>query len=201
MQVKSFLSRHMPKALVGLGLAFVVSLPSVASAQRYDGYCYQKKSNATATGAILGAVVGGVIGNEASNRWDRGGNTVAGAAVGAAVGGMAGNASVSCHEDRYYSYDAGYYDPPPPPRGYVTVYYNQRPNYGYRSVYRDRYYGHYAPPRAVHHHHHYGHGRRDHYDHHRGHNRHYDRRDHRRYDRHDHRRNDRHHDRRRYDRR
>jgi|GEM_PF-2841260 len=162
MQMKSFLSRHMPKALMGLGLAFIVSLPAAASAQGYDGYCYQKKSNATATGAILGAVVGGVIGNESSHRYDRGGNTVAGAAVGAAVGGLAGNASVSCYEDRYYSYDAGYYAPPPPPRGYVTVYYNQRPSYGYRSVYRERYYGRYAPPVV---HHYYNNGRRDHYDH------------------------------------
>ncbi len=99
--------------------------------RRYDGYCYERKAQASTSGAILGAVAGGLIGNGASNRWDRGGNTVAGAAIGAVLGASVGKNSVSCYGGDYYAYDSGYYAPPPPPEGYTTVYFYDRPAYGY----------------------------------------------------------------------
>lgn len=146
----SFFKRHLPKALIGLGFV-VLAVPSLASAQGYDGYCYQRKSNNTATGAVIGALAGAAIGTGSSHRYNRGGNTVAGAAVGAVVGGALGNASVDCHEGRYYSYEeSGYYDPPPPPSGYGVVYYESRPRYDGYYTYRERYYGprYYPAPRS-----------------------------------------------------
>jgi len=109
--------------------------------QHYDGYCYARKDQASATGAVAGAVIGGAIGNGASNRWDRGGNTVAGALVGAVLGSAVGRSSVDCYGGEYYAYDSGYYAPPPPPVGYSVVYFNSRPSYGYRYVHR----GHFRP--------------------------------------------------------
>ncbi|ESQ78121.1 YMGG-like glycine zipper-containing protein [Asticcacaulis sp. YBE204] len=130
------------KFLIGAGFAAALAVPSLASAQGYDGYCYQRKSNATTTGMVVGAIAGAAIGNSSSHRYDRGGNTIAGAALGAVLGSAVGSSSVSCYEDRYYSYEnSGYYDPPPPPSGYSVVYYSSRPSYGSYSVYRDRYYG------------------------------------------------------------
>jgi hypothetical protein len=103
----------------------------------YDGYCYARKDQASATGLIAGAAIGGAIGNGASNRWDRGGNTIAGALVGAMLGSAVGRSSVDCYDGTYYAYDSGYYAPPPPPSGYTVVYFNSRPSYGYRYVYRE----------------------------------------------------------------
>ncbi len=130
--------------------------------RRYDGYCYERRNQATTTGTILGAIAGGLIGNSVSRYYDRGGNTIAGAAVGAAIGNSAGRSSVTCEGGRYYAYDEGYYAPPPPPEGYTVVYYEQRPPveyyervYTYRDYYPGpvyhRYYGGYA---------HYGYGHR-----------------------------------------
>jgi hypothetical protein len=113
----------------------------------YDGYCYARKDQASATGLIAGAAIGGAIGNGASNRWDRGGNTIAGALVGAMLGSAVGRSSVDCYDGAYYAYDSGYYAPPPPPSGYTVVYFNSRPSYGYRYVYRE----HYRPGYGYHH--------------------------------------------------
>jgi len=194
MKSRSF-RQYLPATLIGLGFAAALSVPSLASAQDYDGYCYQRKSNATATGAVIGAIAGAAIGNGSSHRYDRGGNTVAGAAIGAIVGGAAGNASVDCYEGRYYSYErSGYYAPPPPPQGYSVVYYSSRPRYSGYSVYSDRYYGqrYYPAPRSYYY--------RDRYDRNDGPR--YERYDDRRgYDRYDDRRSyDRHDDRRDHDR-
>lgn len=115
--------------------------PTDYASQRYDGYCYTRKDQASATGAIAGAAIGGAIGNGASNRWDRGGNTIAGALVGAMLGSAVGRSSVECYGGEYYAYDSGYYAPPPPPVGYSVVYFDHRPSYGYRYV--ERY--HYRP--------------------------------------------------------
>ncbi len=120
--------------------------------RRYDGYCYERKDQARATGTILGAVIGAAVGNGASRRYDRGFNTVAGAMVGAAIGNAAGDSSVTCYGGQYYAYDEGYYAPPPPPEGYEVVYFESRPPVEYyervytyreyypRTVYRERHY-------------------------------------------------------------
>ncbi|MDI7776127.1 glycine zipper 2TM domain-containing protein [Asticcacaulis sp. EMRT-3] len=107
-----------------------------AQGRHYDGYCYARKDQASATGAIAGAALGGVIANGASGRWDRGSNTVAGALLGAVLGSSVGRSSIDCYDGDYYPYDAGYYAPPPPPVGYSVVYFNSRPSYGYHYVYR-----------------------------------------------------------------
>jgi hypothetical protein len=103
--------------------------------ERADGYCYQRKASARTSGTIFGAIAGGLIGNGLSNRWDRGGNTLGGAMIGGMMGRSLGDDSVQCYQETYYSYD-GYYAPPAPPRGYVTVYFTSRPHYGYRNIYR-----------------------------------------------------------------
>lgn len=96
------------------------------------GYCYQRQANARTTGTIVGAVLGGMVGNGMSNnRWDRGSNTVGGALVGGMIGNAVGQGSVECYQNAYYAYDDGYYAPPPPPRGYVTVFFDSTPDYGY----------------------------------------------------------------------
>lgn len=129
--------------------------------RRYDGYCYERRDDAEASGTIIGAIAGALIGNGVSNHRDKGAGTVAGAIIGGAIGSSAGRSSVECYGGRYYSYDQGYYAPPPPPEdGYTVVYYQQRPSvvyydqvYRYGDVYAEygrprystRYYG---PPRG-----------------------------------------------------
>ncbi len=101
--------------------------------RRYDGFCYERKDQAQANGAILGAVAGGFLGNSVSHRWDRSGPTIAGAILGAVVGSNIGRSSVECYGGRYYAYSDGYYAPPPPPEGYSVVYYERRPPVEYYS--------------------------------------------------------------------
>jgi len=101
--------------------------------RRYDGYCYERKDQAQASGTIIGAVAGGLLGNSVSNRWNRGSSTVAGALLGAVVGNSIGRSSVECYGGRYYAYTDGYYAPPPPPDGYTVVYYERRPPVEYYS--------------------------------------------------------------------
>jgi hypothetical protein len=139
--------------------------------RRFDGYCYERKDDAEASGLVIGAIAGALIGNSVSNRHDRGAGTVAGAIIGGAIGSSAGRSSVECYGGRYYAYDEGYYAPPPPPEGYTVVYYYQRPSsvyyervYGYRDFYAgygppryNRYY-YSAPPRSY-----YGRPRHDYY--------------------------------------
>ncbi len=101
--------------------------------RRYDGYCYERKDQAQASGTIIGAVAGGLLGNSVSNRWNRGSSTVAGAILGAVVGNSIGRSSVECYGGRYYAYNDGYSAPPPPPDGYTVVYYERRPPVEYYS--------------------------------------------------------------------
>lgn len=120
-------------------LATVLALggAGVASAQSYDGYCYQKQKDAGRDGAIVGAVAGGLVGSQVSKN-ERGLGAVAGAVVGGLIGNNVGKKSVKCYQNRYYSYEDGYYQPNPPPPGYVVSYYNERPRSGYREVWRHR---------------------------------------------------------------
>ncbi|HVZ29801.1 MAG TPA: glycine zipper 2TM domain-containing protein [Asticcacaulis sp.] len=141
--------------------------------RRYDGYCYERKADAEASGTIIGTIAGALIGNGVSNHRDKGAGTVAGAIIGGAIGSSAGRSSVECYGGRYYAYDEGYYAPPPPPEGYTVVYYYNRPApvyyervYGYRDFYygygysSPRYYSryYYGPSRGY-----YGRGRHDYY--------------------------------------
>ena len=101
-------------------LAAALAIPAVAAAQDYDGYCYQKKHDAGTNGLVAGAIIGG------------------------AVGSNAGRDSVKCYNGEYYSYDSGYYDPPPAPDGYSVVYFHSRPSSSYydrveRRAYSDGY--------------------------------------------------------------
>jgi hypothetical protein len=104
--------------------------------EQTDGYCYQRKAGARTTGTIVGAIAGGLLGNSMSSRWNRGSNTLGGVMIGGMLGRSLGGDSVQCYQDAYYSYDDGYYAPPAPPRGYVTVYFTSRPHYGHYNVHR-----------------------------------------------------------------
>jgi len=126
-------------ALLGAAAALaLVSAAPAAHAQDYDGYCYAKKKANSQTGTVVGAVIGGLIGSQVSKH-ERGLGTVGGAVVGGAVGHQVGKSSVKCMNGAYYSYESGYYTPPPAPDGYQVVYYNQRPDSSYYSqVYKTR---------------------------------------------------------------
>ena len=114
----------------GIAAAFAVGLtvPALASAQDYDGYCYQRKHDAGTGGLVAGAIIGGIIGSNVAARHHRDGGTAVGAVLGGAIGSNAGRDSVKCYNGEYYAYQGSYYDPPPAPDGYSVVYYRSRPN-------------------------------------------------------------------------
>ena len=116
-------------AALSAGLA----VPALASAQDYDGYCYVKKHDAGTNGLVAGAIIGGLLGNSVAAHGHRGDGTAVGAVVGGAIGNSAGRDSVRCQNGDYYSYQDGYYAPPPAPDGYSVVYYNRRPTSAYYS--------------------------------------------------------------------
>ncbi len=125
-------------------LAAALAIPAVAAAQDYDGYCYQKKHDAGTNGLVAGAIIGGIIGSNVAARHHRDSGTAVGAVIGGAVGSNAGRDSVKCYNGEYYSYDSGYYDPPPAPDGYSVVYFHSRPSSSYydrveRRAYSDGY--------------------------------------------------------------
>lgn len=139
------------------GLAIATAAPSLVSAQGYDnrynnyhdydGYCYERQKDAKADGAVIGAIAGGAIGGTVADTHNKGLGTVLGALVGAAIGSNAASSKSSCYGGRYYAYQGAYYDPPAPPRGYVTVFFHERPGrHHFREVYYDR--TNRAPPRA-----------------------------------------------------
>lgn len=138
----TFLSHGTKLAVAVFGAALL--LPAATMAQDYDGYCYQRKKDAGHKGAIIGAIIGGAIGSQVSKN-ERGLGTVGGAVIGGSIGHNAGKNSVKCYNGQYYSYENGYYDPPPAPDGYGVVYYNSRPSRDYydsvetRQAYRDGY--------------------------------------------------------------
>ncbi len=114
--------------LAGIALAAGLALPAVASAQDYDGYCYQKKHDAGKSGLVAGAIIGGIIGSNVAAKHHRDSGTAVGAVLGGAIGSNAGRDSVKCYNGEYYAYNGTYYDPPPAPDGYSTVYYRSRPS-------------------------------------------------------------------------
>ena len=151
------------KTLIKAGFATAVvaamALPSLASAQgydnhytqyhSYDGYCYEKKHDAQADGVIIGALAGGAIGGAVSNTHNKGAGTVLGAIVGGVIGGNVGRHSVTCYGGNYYAYQGAYYDPAPPPAGYVTVFFHDRPDgHHFHDVWYDR--ANRVPPRPDH---------------------------------------------------
>ncbi len=149
------------KAGCAAALVAAMALPSLVSAQGYaydsrysqyhgyDGYCYEKKHDAQADGVIIGALAGGAIGGAVSNTHSKGVGTVLGALVGAAVGSNVGRHSVTCYGGNYYAYQGAYYDPAPPPAGYVTVFFHDRPDgHHFHDVWYDR--ANRAPPRPDH---------------------------------------------------
>ena len=131
--MSTFLPTSAKIALAALTVA-AFAAPAVVHAQdRYDGYCYMRKSDARTNGAIVGAVAGGAIGGSVANTHNKGVGTVLGAAVGAAVGANVGSDSVKCYHGEYHSFDRGSYAPPAAPQGYETVYYHARPDQTYYS--------------------------------------------------------------------
>lgn len=140
-------------AAVGILAAFIPGVANAHERAEYDGYCYQKKSEAAADGATAGAIAGAVIGSQVADRGDRGAGAAVGAVAGAAAGAEAGRHSVKCYEGAYYVFYDGYAPPPPPPPGYTVVFYSSRPpglvyrpiyvaprGVGYRAGYRRGYY-------------------------------------------------------------
>ncbi|ESQ89715.1 hypothetical protein ABAC460_12685 [Asticcacaulis sp. AC460] len=136
---------HTLKLTLAATLAALMAVPMAASAQDYDGYCYQRKKEAGRNGAIVGAIIGGAIGSQVSKN-ERGLGTVGGAVIGGSIGHNAGKKSVKCYNGDYYSYENGYYEPREAPDGYSVVYYESRPNrrsydrvHTGREAYRDGY--------------------------------------------------------------
>ena len=141
--------------LATAAMAIALGLPALAHAQNYqpynsgyqdsnsndyDGYCYARKHNAQTNGTVIGAVAGGAIGGTFSDTRHKGVGTVAGAVLGGVIGNQVGKSSVTCYNGDYYSYQSGYYAPPPPPVGYETVYFRDRPGSNYYQHY------HTSPP-------------------------------------------------------
>lgn len=132
--------RILTAAMAAMSLTAMTAAPMVAhaqySTQGYDGYCYAQKSDAQKNGAILGAVIGGLAGSQVSKH-ERGLGTVGGAVLGGVVGSQVGKSTVKCYNGAYYSYDRGFYSPPPAPDGYEVLYFKQRPAQGdyYERVY------------------------------------------------------------------
>ncbi len=139
---------HMIK--IGLAAATVLAMAAPAMAQdndvrNADGYCYAKQKDARTEGTVVGAIIGGLVGSQISKN-ERGLGAVGGAVIGGAIGNNAGKSSVKCYNGEYYAYQGSYYDPAPPPPGYTTIYYRQRPSQDhYTQVYYDRYH-HTSPP-------------------------------------------------------
>lgn len=136
---------HSVKLTLAAAAAALMAVPMVASAQNYEGYCYQRKKDAGRNGAIVGAIIGGAIGSQVSKN-ERGLGTVGGAVIGGAIGNNAGKKSVKCYNGDYYSYESGYYEPAPAPDGYSVVFYESRPSrrdydrvHTRREAYRDGY--------------------------------------------------------------
>lgn len=102
----------------------------VAESHDYDGYCYAKKSDLAGQDAALGAIGGAIAGNLLSKKGDKTKGTAIGAGVGGAAGYVVGKNSkkVRCSKGRYYVYTSGYYTPPPAPRGYKEVFFEERPD-------------------------------------------------------------------------
>ncbi|MGZ3297769.1 MAG: YMGG-like glycine zipper-containing protein, partial [Asticcacaulis sp.] len=129
-------------ATAGLGIVAMVAmcgavLPAqaaapdpVAQSYDYDGYCYAKKSDLAGQDAALGAISGAIAGNLLSKKGDKTKGAVIGAGVGGAAGYVVGKNSkkVRCSKGRYYVYTNGYYAPPPAPRGYKEVFFEERPD-------------------------------------------------------------------------
>jgi len=131
--MSTFLQTSAKTALIALA-AGLMAAPAVVHAQdRYDGYCYMRKHDARTNGAVIGAVAGGALGGTVANTHNKGVGTVLGAAVGAAVGANVGADSVKCYNGEYHSFERSNYAPPPPPEGYETIYYHERPDETYYS--------------------------------------------------------------------
>ncbi|MDC7684692.1 glycine zipper 2TM domain-containing protein [Asticcacaulis sp. BYS171W] len=121
---------------VALAGALSLAATAPASAQSYDGWCYQKESSARTKGTVIGAGAGAVVGNVVAGKGNKTEGTILGAIVGGVIGNQVGKknkeketASANCLSSRYYIYDRGYYTPDAPPEGYRVAYFNQRPYY------------------------------------------------------------------------
>jgi uncharacterized protein YcfJ len=127
------------QAAIGATLALIATFSvGAASAQAYDGYCYQKNSAPRTKGTVIGGLAGAAVGNIVAGNGNKTEGTVLGAVVGAAIGNAIGNeqkkkdkitASANCYNGRYYVYNDGYYEPPVAPDGYRVAYFDTRPNY------------------------------------------------------------------------
>ena len=115
----------------GAGMPASAATPDpVAQSYNYDGYCYAKKSDLAGQDAMIGAIGGAIAGDLLGKKGDKTKSAVIGGAVGGAAGYVVGKNSkkVRCSKGRYYVYTRGYYAPPPAPRGYKEVFFEERPD-------------------------------------------------------------------------
>jgi|GEM_PF-3608921 len=143
MLTKPFLVLASGALLIGASPALSqVTHPSGAA---YDGYCYQKNSQARTKGTVIGVAGGAVLGNVIAGK----GNKTEGTVLGGILGGIIGNQvaknrqnkapDVECLYGRYYIFENGYYEPEPAPSGYTTTYFYQRPDNAAYYVRRNGY--------------------------------------------------------------
>lgn len=126
-----------PLLLAAGSLALMGSAPAMAqthhSGAAYDGYCYQKNSQARTKGTVIGVAGGAVLGNVIAGKGNKTEGTVLGGLLGGIIGNQVAknrqnnNQNVECLYGRYYIFENGYYEPDSPPAGYTTTYFYQRP--------------------------------------------------------------------------
>lgn len=132
-------------SLALLGVAPAMSQTTHHSGAAYDGYCYQKNSQARTKGTVIGVAGGAVLGNVIAGKGNKTEGTVLGGILGGIIGNQVAknqqnkNQNVDCLYGRYYIYENGYYDPEPAPSGYTTTYFYQRPDNAAYYVRRNGY--------------------------------------------------------------
>lgn len=138
------ISAKMKSFVMVAGGALLLSA-APALAQNYDGYCYQKNSQARTKGTVIGAAGGAALGNIVAGKGNKTEGTILGGIVGGIVGNQVAknqqnkNQSIECLHGRYYIYEDGYYDPPTAPKGYTATYFYERPSNATPYVRRNGY--------------------------------------------------------------
>jgi len=120
------------------------SLVTPQSRHHYDGYCYERESEAKAQGAIFGMVSNGLISappdktssepnpepnKSPSDSLDQSKIINADLAKSGVIGFQIDRATIQCFENNYYTYGSIYYDPPEPPAGFIIVFFESRPKF------------------------------------------------------------------------
>ncbi|MFT4089682.1 MAG: glycine zipper 2TM domain-containing protein [Asticcacaulis sp.] len=139
-----------PLMLAAGGALLISSAPALAqtthhSGAAYDGYCYQKNSQARTKGTVIGAAGGAVLGNVVAGKGNKTEGTVLGGILGGIIGNQVAknqqnkNPNIECLYGRYYIFENGYYEPDAAPSGYTVTYFYQRPDNAAYYVRRNGY--------------------------------------------------------------